>query len=207
MQYVHENLRELGVAQVDLVLVHRPCQASQTNDVKASNQALWDGMLRVFKQNLTRAIGISNYEPADIEVCNSLFWCYDDKLHSFLNSRRQNYVQALDFRGVVPAVNQFSWSVEGHNEEQVSANTPACVVHQTNFLYNLTAHVWVARHYADQILFGKGHRSGVLPHHERFFLENVITTALPCICEVDFFDLIVRFQIQNVVVCTSRLSI
>ena len=71
VDYVHENLRELGVAQVDLVLVHRPCQASQTNNIKASNQALWDAMIKVLNQNLTRAIGISNYEPADIEVYSS----------------------------------------------------------------------------------------------------------------------------------------
>ena len=70
VNYVHENLRELGVTQVDLVLVHRPCQSKQTHDIKGSNQALWDGMLEVLKQNLTRAIGISNYEPADIEVWN-----------------------------------------------------------------------------------------------------------------------------------------
>jgi len=94
VNYVHENLRELGVTQVDLVLVHRPCQSKQTHDIKGSNQALWDGMLEVLKQNLTRAIGISNYEPADIE--------------------------ALDFRGVVPAVNQFSWSLQGHNDKQVA---------------------------------------------------------------------------------------
>jgi len=94
VNYVHENLRELGVTQVDLVLVHRPCQSKQTHDIKGSNQALWDGMLEVLKQNLTRAIGISNYEPADIE--------------------------ALDFRGVVPAVNQFSWSLQGRNDKQVA---------------------------------------------------------------------------------------
>lgn len=43
--------------------------------------------------NLTRAIGVSNYEPADLD--------------------------ALDFGGVIPAVNQFQWSIEHHSDDQI----------------------------------------------------------------------------------------
>ena len=42
--YIKENLRELNVKQVDLALVHRPCQAKQTANPTASNNALWKGM-------------------------------------------------------------------------------------------------------------------------------------------------------------------
>ncbi len=77
LRYVQENLKELGVAQVDLVLLHAPCayqnrqKAGTVKDPAASNLALWRGLETALQQGLTRSIGVSNYKVADLEALNS----------------------------------------------------------------------------------------------------------------------------------------
>jgi diketogulonate reductase-like aldo/keto reductase len=98
VRYVQENLLELGVDQVDLVLIHRPCQphGSAKGPVPVgttpaqANQALWDGAVEVLKMGLTRTIGVSNYAKADLE--------------------------ALDMSAAVPSVNQCQLSVAHHDD-------------------------------------------------------------------------------------------
>lgn len=60
--YVQENLRELGVDYVDLVLLHAPCLLG-----KEANNALWSGLQRAKQENLTRAIGVSNYNSNQLK--------------------------------------------------------------------------------------------------------------------------------------------
>jgi len=55
LKAVKADLGELNVKQVDLVLLHAPC------DRDATNAKLWQGMEQALKLNLTRAIGVSNY--------------------------------------------------------------------------------------------------------------------------------------------------
>ena len=52
---IRADLVELNVSQVDLVLLHAPCDS----DTKNAN--LWKGMEQALALNLTRAIGVSNY--------------------------------------------------------------------------------------------------------------------------------------------------
>lgn len=62
--YLKKDLEQLGVDQVDLVLLHAPCQLFRKGKVAnatASNNALWQGLKTALDQNLTRAIGVSNY--------------------------------------------------------------------------------------------------------------------------------------------------
>lgn len=68
VRYIKENLKELQIDQVDLALLHRPCQASQTKDPVASNNALWKGMQKALEMGLVRAIGVSNYRTADLKA-------------------------------------------------------------------------------------------------------------------------------------------
>ena len=73
VRYVKENLAELEIDQVDLVLIHRPCQPASSSrgpskDPVASNNALWKGAQMVLEMNLTRAIGVSNYVAADLKA-------------------------------------------------------------------------------------------------------------------------------------------
>jgi diketogulonate reductase-like aldo/keto reductase len=97
VRYVKENLVELGVDQVDLVLIHRPCQPAGSprgpaKDPVASNNALWAGAQKVLAMNLTRAIGVSNYATADLEA----------------------------LKGPKPSVNQCRMSVETHDDDTIA---------------------------------------------------------------------------------------
>ena len=56
------NLQQLGVAHVDLLLLHHPCATA------ACNADLWQGMERLLALNLTRAIGVSNFSPVQLSV-------------------------------------------------------------------------------------------------------------------------------------------
>ena len=104
--YIKENLKELDVEYVDLALVHRPCQAKQTSDPTASNNALWKGMQMALAANLTRAIGVSNYAEADLK--------------------------ALDMTTHTPAVNQASMSLTGGHDD---ATIAFCQAHSPPIVY------------------------------------------------------------------------
>ena len=58
---VQGYVKELGVEQLDLVVIHYPSKQSD-------NQALWRGLEQAVAKNLTRAIGLSNFGQADIEA-------------------------------------------------------------------------------------------------------------------------------------------
>lgn len=55
--YVKTNLEQLQVDYVDLVLLHAPCALGGDK----ANNALWEGLQRAKQENLTRSIGVSNY--------------------------------------------------------------------------------------------------------------------------------------------------
>lgn len=60
LKSVKADLAELKVSRVDLVLLHAPCNSD------ATNAKLWQGMEQALAQNLTRAIGVSNYNKAQL---------------------------------------------------------------------------------------------------------------------------------------------
>ena len=57
------DLQQLNVKQLDLVLIHTPSKCSS-----ADIAATWAGMQSAKRQNLTRAIGVSNFKPAALEA-------------------------------------------------------------------------------------------------------------------------------------------
>ena len=117
LRYVQENLKELGVDQVDLVLLHAPCEyqnrqkAGTVKNPVASNLALWHGLEAALKQGLTRSIGVSNYKVADLEALNS------------------------NGATTVPAVNQCEMSITGSfGQPSVDNATIAyCAVHNIQY--------------------------------------------------------------------------
>ena len=56
LNYVKDNLRQLGLKQVDLVLLHGPCRFAPypVPDATASDNALWRGLQMAKEQGLTR---------------------------------------------------------------------------------------------------------------------------------------------------------
>jgi len=86
---VEEDLRELGMDYADLMLLHWPCKTGRVEDT----QAAWLGLQRALQKKLVRAIGVSNFQPADLDA-----------------------VLALGGEG--PAVNQCQMSVGSHDDVQ-----------------------------------------------------------------------------------------
>jgi len=62
LKAVAADLDELNVSQVDLVLLHAPCRDD------ATNAKLWSGLEQALAQNLTRAIGVSNFPKVQLEA-------------------------------------------------------------------------------------------------------------------------------------------
>ena len=83
--------------QVDLVLIHRPCQPAgsprgPSTDPAASNNALWKGAQAALAQGLTRAIGVSNYVTADLKALS----------------------------GPKPSLNQCQMSIQHHDDDTIA---------------------------------------------------------------------------------------
>mmetsp|Transcript_1898 Transcript_1898/g.4766 ORF Transcript_1898/g.4766 Transcript_1898/m.4766 type:complete len:282 (-) Transcript_1898:34-879(-) len=97
MAYMEDNLRRLNMKQVDLALVHNTCAHSRYPTKagwQASNQALWKGMQMALAAGLTKSIGVSNFAASDLE--------------------------ALDFNGNTPAVDQCHMSVQSHDDTTIA---------------------------------------------------------------------------------------
>ena len=58
---VQINLRELAIAQLDLVLLHAPCYP------RARSIEAWRGLERALADGLMRSIDVSNFVKADME--------------------------------------------------------------------------------------------------------------------------------------------
>jgi diketogulonate reductase-like aldo/keto reductase len=69
LKYVNESLQQLGLEQVDLVLLHAPCSSADpaVPDPAKSNDALWQGLVRAKELGWTRAIGVSNYNSEQLQ--------------------------------------------------------------------------------------------------------------------------------------------
>ena len=100
-------MKELKVKQLDLVLVHHPAKTD------AENIALWQGLEQALAQNLTRSIGLSNFNAAQI-------------------------TSLLKVAKVPPAVNQCDLSVGGQ-DTQCGPRDAAIAFNQA---HNITYEAW-----------------------------------------------------------------
>ena len=63
-----ESLENLGVDYVDLYLIHAPWPWSAVGtNCDEGNTAAWRAMIDLYKEGKIRAVGVSNFHPADIE--------------------------------------------------------------------------------------------------------------------------------------------
>jgi len=104
VRYAQENVRELGVDYVDLLLLHAPCRFRWNS--KAANAALWKGMAQALAMNLTRAIGVSNYNSQEIEALPA----------------------------PVPAVNQCQMGVKKHDDATISYCQKKGILYEAYFV-------------------------------------------------------------------------
>eukprot|EP01051_Picozoa_sp_SAG22_P008363 SAG22_NODE_634_length_8373_cov_4.731085_2_plen_185_part_00 len=91
VRYMKENVAQLGVESVDLALLHHPCDRPGM-DEKSIDNVLWLAMQKVQKMGLTKAIGVSNYNAA----------------------------QLAGLKGPKPAVNQCSMGVGHHIDADIA---------------------------------------------------------------------------------------
>ena len=99
LSQVEQDLKELNVSQVDLVLLHAPCWSA------AANLKLWQGLEQALEQNLTRAIGVSNYDKNDLAAL-------------------------LAGATVKPAVNQCQLSISHHADEDIAYAASQGIVYE-----------------------------------------------------------------------------
>lgn len=89
---VREDLKELQMDYVDLMLIHFPCSHYQ---ISGGNVAAWQGLQKALELNLTRSIGVSNFNVDDVK-------------------------EVLAVGGVTPAVNQCQMSIGSHDDATIS---------------------------------------------------------------------------------------
>ena len=80
-----ERVEHLGVDRLDLCLIHRP-------PPEGAGEDLWEGLVEVRREGLTREIGVSNYSTDQID-------------------------RLIEVTGERPSVNQIEWSPFGHSDE------------------------------------------------------------------------------------------
>jgi 2,5-diketo-D-gluconate reductase A len=93
---LHESLRLLGTDYVDLWLIHWPVDDS-------ASPSTWRELLAARDAGLARAVGVSNYEPAQID-------------------------ELIDVTGEAPAVNQIPWSPKEYDEKRLAHSRDRGVV-------------------------------------------------------------------------------
>jgi diketogulonate reductase-like aldo/keto reductase len=87
---IDASLKAMGLEHVDLWLIHWPPGGDARPDT-------WERFAEARDDGLTRAIGVSNYSPAQID-------------------------EIVDATGVVPAVNQIEWAPALYNAATVAAH-------------------------------------------------------------------------------------
>jgi diketogulonate reductase-like aldo/keto reductase len=120
LNYVIDNLKQLGLKYVDLVLLHAPCRFAQppVKNATASDNALWKGLQRAKEMGLTRAIGVSNYNSAEL----------------------------ASLEGAVPSINQCQMSVGPDNNHSKGWPMPPIAHDDATIAYciknNITYEAW-----------------------------------------------------------------
>jgi len=68
LEYFDKTLKNLNVTYLDLYLIHAPWPWENVGqDCTEGNIAVWKAMIKLYKENKIRAIGVSNFSIDDIE--------------------------------------------------------------------------------------------------------------------------------------------
>ena len=87
---IEASLRDLGTDHVDLWLIHWP-------PGRGASPRVWEQFIQIREAGLTRAIGVSNYDPAEID-------------------------ELVRATGQSPAVNQIPWSIPQYDPQVLAAH-------------------------------------------------------------------------------------
>lgn len=89
---VRQNLKELQMDYVDLMLIHFSCSS---RGISGGNVAAWQGLQTALELNLTRSVGVSNFDVNEMK-------------------------EVLAAGGVPPAVNQCQMSIGSHDDATIA---------------------------------------------------------------------------------------
>ena len=68
LKHFDMSLKNLGMDYLDLYLIHAPWPWSDVgSDCKEGNIKAWEAMIKLYEDGRVRAIGVSNFHPADID--------------------------------------------------------------------------------------------------------------------------------------------
>jgi diketogulonate reductase-like aldo/keto reductase len=100
VEYVHQDIAQLGGFTPDVVLIHAPCKSGSRSRecVHATSEEIaeaWLGMEDVVALGLSRAIGVSNFAVKDLQPI-------------------------LDLNGTVPCLNQCEMYVGNHDDDTIA---------------------------------------------------------------------------------------
>lgn len=68
MRAFDKSLKELGLDQIDLYLIHWPASEAKEPDWRTINSDTWRALETLYKDGKVRAIGVSNFMPVHLEA-------------------------------------------------------------------------------------------------------------------------------------------
>ena len=99
-----ESLGNLGVEYIDLYLIHAPWPWSAVGtNCDEGNTAAWRAMIDLYNEGKIRAIGVSNFHPADIEnlIKSTGFSPMVNQIRYFIGNTQQHITDYCRERGIL----------------------------------------------------------------------------------------------------------
>ena len=99
-----ESLENLGVEYIDLYLIHAPWPWSAVGtNCDEGNTSAWRAMIDLYNEGKIRAIGVSNFHPADIEnlIKTTGFSPMVNQIRYFIGNTQQHITDYCQERGIL----------------------------------------------------------------------------------------------------------
>ncbi len=96
MECFNFSLKDLGVSYIDLYLIHAPWPWSNVGqDCSQGNVEVWKAMIKLYEENKIRSIGVSNFQPADIQnlIDHTDFAPHVNQIRFFIGNTQEHIVK------------------------------------------------------------------------------------------------------------------
>lgn len=103
---LRESLRKLRVDYVDMYLIHLPCAMQhddKTQDSSVRIEDTWKAMEAIYVKNLSRAIGVSNFNESQIERIQRIasVKIHNSQVETHLGFQQQSHLELCRRHGIV----------------------------------------------------------------------------------------------------------
>ncbi len=96
MEHFNSSLKDLGVSYIDLYLIHAPWPWSNVGqDCSQGNVEVWKAMIKLYEENKIKALGVSNFQPADIQnlIDHTGFAPHVNQIRFFIGNTQEHIVK------------------------------------------------------------------------------------------------------------------